>query len=152
MFALSAGVYAFRDGRLLMLERRSTFMDGFWHIPGGMQDPGETPRGTAVRELLEETGLRATGPLELVTTTPIRGYDMDILSVRFAARCDEGEVRVSDEHSAWAWLDPLEYRAQHLSDEAIAAWEARGEDDGFSARANRTAFDELIAWLERHPI
>ncbi|MEZ4504153.1 MAG: NUDIX domain-containing protein [Dehalococcoidia bacterium] len=152
MFALAGGVYAFRGGKLLMLERRGTFMGGFWHIPGGMQDPGETPRETAERELFEETGLRPSGPLELVTATHIHGYDMDILSVRYAARCDEGEVRISDEHAAWGWIDPLEYRAQHLSDEAIAGWETRSATDGFSARANRDALDELLAWLERHGI
>lgn len=40
--------------RLLMVERG----DGSgWALPGGMLDPGETPRTAAVRELAEETGL-----------------------------------------------------------------------------------------------
>ena len=150
MFALAGGVYALRDGKLLMLERRSTFMNGFWTLPGGMQDPGESPRETAVRELLEETGLRPSGPVEAVTTAHLRGYDVDILSVRFVARCDEGDVQISDEHGAWAWLDPLDYRAQHLSDEAIARWEAQSANDGFSARSNLAALDDVLAWLDRH--
>jgi len=47
-------------GRIL-LERRSDC--GFWGIPGGRVDPGESVERTAVREALEETGLtvRVTG-------------------------------------------------------------------------------------------
>jgi len=32
---------------------------GEWELPGGMIDPGETPREAAVRELLEESGQEA---------------------------------------------------------------------------------------------
>lgn len=48
------------DGRIL-LERRSDC--GFWGIPGGRVDPGESVARTAVREAFEETGLtvRVTG-------------------------------------------------------------------------------------------
>lgn len=42
------------DKRLLLVERA----DGHgWALPGGMLDPGETPRKAAARELAEETGL-----------------------------------------------------------------------------------------------
>jgi len=148
-FALAGGVYAMRDGRILMLERVSTFMGGFWSVPGGMQDPGESPRETAVRELFEESGLRPSGPVEAVTTVHLKGYGMDILSVRFAAPCEDGEVQISNEHARWGWFDPLEYRAQHLSDAEIERWRALSEADAFSARSNRAGLDDFIAWRAR---
>ena len=53
-YRLVAGVYAMRDGYILMLERASGMMIGFWSVPGGHVEPGETPQEAAARELFEE--------------------------------------------------------------------------------------------------
>jgi 8-oxo-dGTP pyrophosphatase MutT (NUDIX family) len=37
-----------------------------WELPGGRRETGESPRRTAVRELFEESGQRADGPLRFV--------------------------------------------------------------------------------------
>ena len=83
-YRLVAGVYAMRDGHILMLERARGMMIGFWSVPGGHVDPGETPQEAAARELFEEAGLTPTGPLWLVTAVPLKGYGMDLLSLRYA--------------------------------------------------------------------
>src|SRR4030095_14108385 len=72
-YRLVAGVYALRDGHILMLERASGMMVGFWSVPGGHVDPGETPQEAAARELFEEAGLTPTGPLWLLPTPPPEG-------------------------------------------------------------------------------
>jgi 8-oxo-dGTP diphosphatase len=56
-YRLTAAVYAMRDGQILLLERARGMMIGFWSVPGGFVDPGETPQEAAVRELFEEAGL-----------------------------------------------------------------------------------------------
>ena len=49
------------DGRVLMAERTKTQISpGFWELPGGKVDPGETPESAALRELAEEVGVRAS--------------------------------------------------------------------------------------------
>lgn len=62
-YRLAAGVYAMRGSTILMLERAAGMMQGFWSIPAGIVDPGETPQEAAARELFEEAGLTPTGPL-----------------------------------------------------------------------------------------
>ncbi|RAO39306.1 8-oxo-dGTP diphosphatase [Micromonospora saelicesensis] len=56
------------DGQLLLQLRDgdATHHPNVWGLPGGHGEPGETPEQTAERELLEETGLRADGPLHPV--------------------------------------------------------------------------------------
>ena len=51
------------DGdRVLLL--RHTYVPG-WHFPGGGVEPGEAAAEAAAREMVEETGLVPSGPLQL---------------------------------------------------------------------------------------
>ena len=67
-----AGGLVFDDeGRVLLIRDRN----GFWVFPKGHVDPGETPEEAAVREVLEETGIRAQilAPLKTTRYTNDRG-------------------------------------------------------------------------------
>ena len=44
-------------GRLLMVRRKVDPKAGYWCLPGGFMELGETPEECALRELQEETGL-----------------------------------------------------------------------------------------------
>jgi 8-oxo-dGTP diphosphatase len=48
-----------RDGKVLLIERGSGALKGFWSLPGGHIEPGETARDAALREVREETGVEA---------------------------------------------------------------------------------------------
>jgi ADP-ribose pyrophosphatase YjhB (NUDIX family) len=43
--------------RVLLLRERA---DGLWSLPGGWADPGDSPSAAVTREVLEETGYRAS--------------------------------------------------------------------------------------------
>jgi len=51
------GVVVLRDNQVLMIRRGREPRIGQWSIPGGKQELGETWQETAVREVLEETGV-----------------------------------------------------------------------------------------------
>ena len=55
----AAGVILAHEGAVLMVKRRYEPRAGAWCLPAGFMEYGETPTRCAVRELREETGLRA---------------------------------------------------------------------------------------------
>lgn len=59
---------------LLNKEYRYVLDDYFWEIPGGGIDPGEDPKQAAIRELFEETGIRADGLENLGEFYPLNSF------------------------------------------------------------------------------
>ena len=60
MPACCVGGIALWGDKLLLIRRANPPGQGYWSIPGGHVEPGETWQEAAEREVLEETGLRAT--------------------------------------------------------------------------------------------
>src|SRR5262249_56829546 len=57
--APAAGVLLEQDGSVLLVRRRGDPGAGWWCLPAGFMEAGETPQQTALRELEEETGVIA---------------------------------------------------------------------------------------------
>ena len=60
MPACCVGGIALWGDKLLLIRRTNPPGQGYWSIPGGHVEPGETWQEAVEREVLEETGLRAT--------------------------------------------------------------------------------------------
>lgn len=61
-------------------------------IPAGKLEPGEDPYVCAVRELAEETGLRAENVEWLATVYPSPGYCDEILTIYIATELSPGQA------------------------------------------------------------
>lgn len=102
---VAVGVLRAPDGRVLLTERKpGKDAAGFWELPGGQVEPGESPVQAAARELLEEVGVRAD---ELA---PWRVYEHDFPTKRvrlhwFTVRRWSGEPK-GREGQRVAWVDP----------------------------------------------
>lgn len=55
---IGVGVIIVRDGMLLLRRRAGVHAKGTWSFPGGHLENGETPETCAIRETMEESGLR----------------------------------------------------------------------------------------------
>ncbi|WP_340556248.1 NUDIX hydrolase [Streptomyces sp. GSL17-111] len=96
-------------GRVLLGRRADT---GLWSVIGGICEPGEQPAETAVREVLEETGVHCVAEhLVLVETRePMRypnGDACQFLDITLRCRAVGGEARVNDDESLEVgWFAP----------------------------------------------
>ena len=93
------------DGRVLVAERTARQVSaGYWELPGGKIEPGETPAQAAARELVEETGLQPTGLTRWITYEhqfPTRRLRLHF----FRASGWEGTAH-GREGQRLAWVDP----------------------------------------------
>lgn len=57
--APGVAILAVKDNRILLVKRKLNPMKGTWALPGGFMDQGENILQAGLRELREETGLKA---------------------------------------------------------------------------------------------
>jgi 8-oxo-dGTP diphosphatase len=78
--------------------------DGKWYTIGGAIEPGEEPADAAVREAMEETGLKVE-PMRIVSvqTGPLvtysNGHQVRYVSIAFLCRIIGGHLHIADDES-----------------------------------------------------
>lgn len=102
--AVGTNGIVFNEQGHVLLQRRADV--GFWELPGGRVDPGETVEHGAVREVLEETNLRveivrfvgvySDPALNCIMRYP-DGSLVHYVTLLFECQRLSGEIGVSDE-------------------------------------------------------
>jgi 8-oxo-dGTP diphosphatase len=107
---LAVSLAVFREGRVLIARRARAPLKGFYSLPGGRVEYGETLREAALRELYEEVGLRAeiVAFNDHVESILRDGRDVSAHYViaSFVARWLGGEAQTSSEADSILWVDP----------------------------------------------
>ena len=104
--AVSAAI--FRDDKVLLVRRARSPSKGFYSLPGGRVEFGETLHTALHREVDEETALK----IEIVDlaawreVVPGTGGGGHYLIMSFAARWRSGEPVLNDELDDFRWLPP----------------------------------------------
>jgi 8-oxo-dGTP pyrophosphatase MutT (NUDIX family) len=80
-------------GEYLLLERHVKKGAGYWVLPGGHREPGETLERALARELDEEAAIRPTA-VELFSVSDVLLAKREILDVVFRVLAFEGEPRL----------------------------------------------------------
>jgi len=104
--AVSAAI--FRNGKVLLVRRARSPAKGFYSLPGGRVEFGETLHAALVREIGEETALEVAiiglaGWREVMPAASGGGH---YLIMSFAARWTAGDVMLNEELDEFRWLAP----------------------------------------------
>src|SRR5271170_3955174 len=101
-----------RGDRALVVRRANPPMPGRWGFPGGVLELGETVAQGAMRELEEETGVKAAagGPLTVIDTIDRDHYTL----VAVVGHWRSGEGVPGDDADEVAWLTRAEIVEQGL--------------------------------------
>ena len=104
--AVSAAI--FRDRKVLLVRRARSPAKGFYSLPGGRVEFGETLQAALRREVEEETGLKVEiiGLASWREVVPAAAGGGHYLIMSFAARWMSGEVTLNDELDDHKWLEP----------------------------------------------
>ncbi|HWI65459.1 MAG TPA: NUDIX hydrolase [Symbiobacteriaceae bacterium] len=119
-----------RDGeRILLVQRGRPPFVGYWSLPGGGVELGETVEAAVVRELAEETGLHVQVTRFLGYADAIDRDEQDRVRRHYVilyveAEVAGGQLHAGDDASSVRWMTVEEARRLPLTDsvERCLAW------------------------------
>lgn len=110
------GIIKNDDGKILIVKRhpKSRTDPEMWELPGGKVEEGEFFADALIREIKEETDLDSTvGEF----CEAVQNDYMHKRTVQLMMYLEDvtGEVKISDEHTDWMWVNLEELKSLELS-------------------------------------
>jgi 8-oxo-dGTP diphosphatase len=106
---LGVGALIFNRGKILLVERGREPLKGYWSLPGGVLETGETLEQGIIREVREETGLEVR-PLKVLEIFERIVHDAHgapeyhYVLIDYICRVTGGSLRAADDASRAAWV------------------------------------------------
>lgn len=122
----AVSVAVVRGATVLLVKRARAPSQGLYAYPGGKVEPGETLAQAAARELLEETGLKATGyrPLrDIHIDGSAENHAVDYLLTVFGGAYAGGEPVASDDAETAAFYTLAEMAEMPLAGDVFSVAE-----------------------------
>jgi ADP-ribose pyrophosphatase len=117
---VAVGAIVFNDQRVLLVRRGKPPAEGYWAIPGGSLELGETLRQAAEREILEETGviIRARDPVftfEVIERDAAGAIRFHYVIVDLLADYAGGVPRAAGDAAEARWVSSTEFSQLKMS-------------------------------------
>ena len=100
------------ENRFLILHK-SDSTNGWWELPGGRMEFGETAEQTLTREVKEETGLNVE-PVKLLDTWNAVFNNYQITGIIYLCNIKSGKVTLSPEHDKYKWITVDENKLSYM--------------------------------------
>jgi 8-oxo-dGTP diphosphatase len=104
-------------GKILILKRANTsYCEGFWNLPGGKVDFGQTAEEAVIREVEEETILKTEKAnfLFYMDNLPDETTDLHFLTLFFECTCT-GDVIINNESGKYQWVERDDLKSLNLA-------------------------------------
>ena len=120
--ALGVSVLVREGGRVLLVKRARSPLQGYWSLPGGHVEGGERLAEAAAREVREETGvvvadLRQIDVAEIIERDEAGGVAHHFVLVVFAGHRASGTPVAGDDAAEARWVGPEEFGGLTMTDD-----------------------------------
>lgn len=118
---VGVGALIFQRGRILMAQRGKEPLKGWWSLPGGAVEAGETLDAAIRREVLEETGLtveplRIHEVFERILRDAEGAAEYHYVLIDYICRILSGTPRAGDDVARVEWMREDELAALRITE------------------------------------
>jgi len=125
---LGVGALIFDNGQILVVERGTEPLKGYWSLPGGIVEAGEKLEDAIRREVREETGLEIE-PLsvfeifERIMSDAEGRAEYHYVLIDYLCRVTGGHLEAATDVSQAAWVTEQKLREYRLTEGTLAVVE-----------------------------